>query len=135
MHRASDDIADAGADLVLIGNGGPHFLAGFRDRTGYQGALYTDPSRRTFRALDLRHGVRSSMNLRSARRAVSALADGFRQGRTQGDPWQQGGVFVVDTAGEVVFSYRSEYAGDHPDVADILAAARETRSPAGDLGT
>lgn len=123
LHRASHDIERQSADLVIIGNGSAHFIAGFRDRAGYLGTIYTDPSRRTYRALDLRHGVRTSFNLKSTRRAVTALASGFRQVGTQGDPWQQGGVFVVDTAGEIVYRYRSDSAGDHPDVREIVVAA------------
>jgi hypothetical protein len=41
----------------------------------------------------------------------------------QGDPWQQGGVFVIDATGRIRYSYVSRYAGDHPDpvpVVDIL---------------
>ena len=44
LHRERESIRRAGAELVVIGNGAPHFIAGFREITGYDGPLYTDPS-------------------------------------------------------------------------------------------
>lgn len=124
LHRARAQIEEAGADLIVIGNGTPNFIAGFRERTGFDGTVYTDPERNAYRALRLRRSVRSSVNLRTLSRAVSAYRKGNRQTRTQGDPWQLGGVFVVATSGALVYEQRSEYAGDHPLVEEIIEAAR-----------
>ncbi len=122
MHRERDRIEAAGADLILIGNGTPNFIEGFRERSGYQGPIYTDPERVAYRALDLRRGGMSGA-LKTAARAVKAYRAGFRQIKTQGDGRQLGGVFVVTPAGEMVYQYRSDYAGDHPPIDDIVAAA------------
>lgn len=40
----------------------------------------------------------------------------------QGDAFQNGGVLVVRPGGEVAYRYISEVSGDHPPVADVLAA-------------
>jgi hypothetical protein len=40
----------------------------------------------------------------------------------QGDAWQLGGVLVVRKGGEVAYRHLSAEAGDHPPVADVLAA-------------
>ncbi|MEM9491694.1 MAG: peroxiredoxin-like family protein, partial [Myxococcota bacterium] len=111
LHRAKRDIEQTGARLIVIGNGQASFIAGFRERTEYDGLLYTDPSRRAYKALGLRRGLKT-LKLRSAARAVGAFRKGFRQVGVQGDAMQQGGVFVVDTEGRSVFQYRSSYAGD-----------------------
>lgn len=124
MHHAQPELEAVGVDLVVIGNGGPSFIEGFREKSGYDGPLYTDPSRRTYRALGFRRGVSLAFNLQSARLALEAFREGHRQGITRGDNWQQGGVLVVDTAGEVAYAYVAERAGDHPATAEILAAAR-----------
>ena len=124
LHRASSKIAEAGGRLVVVGNGTPSFIEGFRDKSGFDGPVYTDPGRRTYEALRLRRDVRSALNLRSVRRALDAYRKGFRQTGTHGDAWQQGGVFVLDAHGEIVFRYASEYAGDHPAVETVLAALR-----------
>lgn len=122
LHRREDEIEAAGARLVVIGNGAASFIEGFRDKIGYTGEVYTDPKRSVYRALELRRSVRSTFSLRGVKNAVTAYRDGHRQTRTQGDPFQQGGVFVIDTAGAIHFQYRSEFAGDHPAVQDVIAA-------------
>ena len=125
LHRASSRLEDAGGRLVIIGNGTPSFIEGFREKSGFQGPVYTDPSRRTYEALRLRRDIGSSLNLRSARRAFQAYRKGFRQSRTEGDAWQQGGVFVISGQGNIVFRYASEYAGDHPPVEPLVEALRQ----------
>lgn len=109
-------------ELIVIGNGAPNFIEGFRERSGFTGPIYTDPELRSYEALELRRDLRATLSLRVVKRAVSAYRKGNRQVSTQGDALQQGGVFVINTEGELLYTYRSEFAGDHPDVADILRA-------------
>lgn len=54
--------------------------------------------------------------------AARAAKSGLSQGRTEGDPWQQGGAYVILPDGRVVFSQISEVAGDHFDPEAALAA-------------
>jgi hypothetical protein len=42
----------------------------------------------------------------------------------QGDPWQQGGAFVLDTAGAIRFTHVSQRAGDHAPPEALLEALR-----------
>jgi hypothetical protein len=122
LHRESKRLESVGARLVVVGNGKPWFIAGFRDKSGYGGEVYTDPTLRSYQALRLRRGVGSSLSTRSFGKAIEAYRQGFRQTRTRGDAWQQGGVFVISAEGELVFSYASEHAGDHPPVSAIVQA-------------
>ena len=122
LHHMEDTIHAQGGDLVIIGNGLPSFIAGFREKSGFEGPLYTDPGRQVYKALELRKGLGSSLNLRSVRRAMSAYRRGFRQTRTRGDAMQQGGVFVISSNGQSTYEYRAEYAGDHPRREELLAA-------------
>ena len=55
---------------------------------------------------------------------VRAVKAGFRQRKTMGDPWQQGGALVVRKGGEVAFAYSSDNPGDHVPIPDVLAALR-----------
>ena len=55
-------------------------------------------------------------------KGVRAFASGFRQGARQGDPVQQGGTFVLGPGDAVRFEWRDRYAGDHPDLRDVVAA-------------
>jgi len=124
LHHVKDDILRAGAQLHVIGNGAPMFMAGFRAETGYDGPLYTDPSLAVYRAADLRRGIATLLRPAVAAHAVRAWRGGFRQARTQGDALQQGGVLIVSTAGELRWRYISRTAGDHPATDDVLARLR-----------
>ncbi len=122
LHRVTDRIHAAGAELHVIGNGAPMFIAGFRETTSFPGPIYTDPSRAVYDAAELVHGFTSTFSPRAAINAMRALKGGFRQGRTQGDPNQQGGVLVIAPPDKIRFHYISKTAGDHPDVERVLAA-------------
>ena len=122
LHRHQQAFLERDTELIVIGNGSRNFMAGFREHTGYSGALYTDPSLDTYRALALKRTVTSSLNPKSLGRAVAAFGRGFRQKGIQGDPWQQGGVFVIAPGGHIRFSFRARYAGDLLDVSTLLRA-------------
>ena len=124
LHHRVEDFRAAGAGLIVIGNGSPSFIAGFRDETGWRGPLYVDPSLALYAAAGMKRGVMSTFNLRSAARSVGTLRRGFRQGKMQGDPWQQGGVLVVARDGRVIWSHASGGPGDNAQADAILAALR-----------
>lgn len=111
-----------GARLVVVGNGQPGFIQGFREKAKFDGELYTDPTLSSYRAMKLRRTLRSTLTLGTVRSAYRAYKQGFRQTGVRGDAWQQGGVFVVAKSGELAFSYASEHAGDHPPLRAIEEA-------------
>jgi len=124
VHRANSDLVDAGARVSIIGSGAPRFISDFREVTEYTGAIYTDPSRESFRALALVRGVRATFNLKSARQALRTLSNGYRQGRTRGDPWQQGGVLVIAPPSDILMVGRSLFAGDHIAMSEVVDLLR-----------
>ena len=124
LHEHEADIRAAGAELYVIGNGAPNFIAGFRDTTGFTGTMLTDPSLAVYRAAELRRGLRTFVSLGAAARTVGALSRGFRQGRTQGDNLQQGGVLVVARDGRVLWQHVSESPGDNADPDQIVRVLR-----------
>lgn len=124
LHREVDRIHNAGAEMIVIGNGSPSFIEGFREQTGYRGPLYTDPSLGVYRAAELKRGVTNTLNPLGAIGFVKALARGHKQGWTQGDPWQQGGVLVIAATGEVKWQHASGRPGDNASAADIIGALR-----------
>ena len=124
LHREMAAIHDAGAELYVIGNGSPSFIAGFREETRWDGPIYTDPSLAVYNAAQLKRGVASTLNPRAFGSAVGALFRGRRQGRTQGDAWQQGGTLVIGTDGIVKWHHVSGRPDDMASAAKILAALR-----------
>ena len=122
LHHSRNDITGAGGTLIVVGNGSPSFIAGFRDETGYDGPLYTDPSLAVYRVLELRRGWAATFDPRALGNAARALRAGFRQGRVQGDATQQGGVIVVGTDGRLRYRHADRWPGDQAPVADVIAA-------------
>jgi hypothetical protein len=122
LHRDIVKIRGAGAELYVIGNGTPNFIAGFREQTKYDGPLYTDPSLDVYKAAELKRGVTKTLNPRAAFSTLRALKNRVRQGLTQGDAWQQGGVLVVATDATVKWQHANEHPGDNAPVESIVRA-------------
>ena len=97
----------------------------FQALQGFGATTWVDKRRRTYRHLGFKRGPGSTLlSLATMRHALRAWRKGFRQGATQGDPWQQGGVLVVRPGGEAVLCFVSEEAGDLAPTAEVMAAAR-----------
>lgn len=121
LHRDIDKLEATGAKLFVIGNGAPHFIAGFREQTGWQGPLYTDPSLKAYEAAQLERGVGRTLNPLGLVGGIKAFAAGHRQGSVQGDAWQQGGVLVVAPGGEIRWQHVSRRPGDLATTEEIVA--------------
>jgi hypothetical protein len=114
--------------LMVIGCGTPEQAAKFRsDPTlGPLPAsipVYTDPLRRSYLALRFRRGILSTFNLP----ALQRILDSYRRGERHRwdmippDAFQQGGIALVERdTGALCMLYRSQYAGDTPDVDSLL---------------
>ena len=110
------------AQLVVIGNGPEHFITPFREATGYKGPLFTDPALKTYKILNFKKGLTSVIGLNPLKAGIRALSTGFLQKGIQGPPLQQGGVLVVGPGNIVHYLYRSQKAGDHPSIEELLQA-------------
>ncbi len=122
MRDALPEIRRRGAELIIVGNGRPEHAIDFRESEHVESPLYVDPELHAYAAAGLKRGLRSSLSVGVVLRGVRALREGQRQGATMGDPWQQGGVFIIRPGNRVDFSYISEEAGDHPSAEAIIAA-------------
>lgn len=122
LRDAYPRIQEKGAELVVVGSGKPEHAKDFAEERDLPFVLLTDPRRESYRAADLRRGMKSTFHLGTLKNAARALASGQRQGVTRGDPWQQGGAFVIAPGGEVLLEQRSEQAGDHVDPDDLVEA-------------
>ena len=129
MRDALSDIRRSGAELVIVGNGRPEHAVDFRDTERIKCPLYVDPELRAYAAAGLKRGLRSSITPGVIVRGIRAFREGKRQGAVEGDPWQQGGVFVIRPGNVVDFAYVSEEAGDHPAPAVVIAALDQVTRP------
>lgn len=117
-----DEIEKKGAKLAFVGSGSPAQAKNFAEHLKVPASvsLFTDPTLESFRAAGLRRSMFRTLGLQSLRNFFRARKKGFKQGRVQGDPWQQGGSLVVDTSGHVRYRFVSNAPGDHPPPATLL---------------
>ena len=130
LARFSPRFATAGARVCVVGNGNVTQAARFAAERKLPFALYTDPSLSTYAAAGLKRGV-TLMGAATLRTAREAMRNGHHQSATEGDPWQQGGAFLILPDGRVPFSRISEVAGDHFDPEDALAVLNRVARPPG----
>jgi len=84
-----------------------------------------DERREAYAVADLRRmSLLSLLRPKMLREALRARKEGFRQTKTQGDPWQLGGTMVVAPGDRVVYAYRNAGPEDEAPLDDVLAAAR-----------
>jgi len=125
LREKIDEIRSRGAELVIIGNGDSSFAAAFREDFQLDCPLLVDPELRAYRAAGLRRGRVEVLSPRLPLNALRALRSCSRPTGVQGDPWQLGGVFVIQSGGDLAYRYLSREAGDHPPVDEILSALEE----------
>ena len=120
LRDAMEELRKRGAEPIVIGNGPVEFAAQFKKDIGFEAELYTDPSRETYRAAELKRGLVSAASLGTITKGIKALAEGHMQTRTRGDALQLGGVLIVDRDGRLLYRQASQYAGDHPPMDELL---------------
>lgn len=107
-----------------MGVGTPEQARAFRVLSGFAGPMIVDTDRRTHAALELRRAsLFSLLRPRMFRAALAARREGFRQGRTQGDPWQLGGTAVVAPGDRLLYLHRDAGPEDEAPLDDVIAAA------------
>src|SRR5207248_7245641 len=125
LRPHAEELARAGGKLAVVGNGWPAAAKSWAEHVGFPPSVMvlTDPSRKAYDLAGMkRSAVLTLFNPLAFARWVRARLHGFRQGRTAGDAWQQGGALVVQPGGKVTWRYVSLGPGDHPTPAHLLAA-------------
>jgi hypothetical protein len=107
----------------MIGSGWPAMAKAFAEHTGFAPSVHmlTDPQREAYNAAGLKRSLFATLGLKGLLNFIRANKKGFRQGRTKGDPWQQGGSLIVKPGGKVIWKYVSEAPGDHVSPEELLA--------------
>ena len=108
--------------MIVIGNGAVPFLDEFASSYPSSIRFLTDPKRMAYRALSLKRGMGGARALGMLSSGLRAYRAGHRQAKVQGDPMQQGGVFVITPTEEIIYAQRSETGGDHADLSGVIGA-------------
>jgi hypothetical protein len=124
LRQRESELQAMGARLVFVGSGAPHMAAAFAKEHAGPFTVLSDVARKTFQAAGMKRGLVSTLRLRLLFNAARAMRAGFRQGKVQGDPWQQGGVLVFDRGGALVYQQLDAVGGDALDLDAVVAAVR-----------
>ena len=122
LAQNADRFRNKHTDLIVIGSGEPEHFEAFREQTGYDGLLFTDPLLNAFSILGFTNSIMGFMSIKSVFKAASALKKGHRQGSIQGNTMQLGGAVIVDVSGIVKYFYAGSKAGDHPAIDEMISA-------------
>ncbi len=126
MNRDRQRFADAGAPLVVIGQGSPTSAAAFRERLDLDLDLLVDTDRRAYGAAGTKVGKLSELlGPRVLARALGRMRESrVFQGALDGHPAQLGGMMLVTPGGEVPWVHLSDDASDYPPNRAVLEAVR-----------
>jgi hypothetical protein len=96
--------------------------------SGWSGPIVVDHDGTAYAAASLRRiGILALLRPGMWIAAMRAKKEGFRQSKTQGDPWQLGGTLVVAPGDRVLFAYRNANSDEEAPLDDVLAALRAPR--------
>jgi hypothetical protein len=121
------ELAVLDVDVIVVGSGTPDQLAGFVEREGLA-SCFTDPTLAAYRAAGFVRSAWSTYGPRAVFQLARAYLRGFRNGRVQGDPIQQGGTLYVARGGELCFYDRAHHTGDHAELGDVVDIALGRRA-------
>jgi len=122
LRRSRKSFEKAKAQIVLVGMGTPAESAEFAARYDVPFPIVADPEKKLYRKFGLKQmSTLGFLSPSVALKGVAAIVGGHGIGLPQGDVRQLPGVFVIDTAGEIIFSHFSKNPADHPDAKTILA--------------
>ena len=115
-----------GMRVIVLGNGNPTDAASFQSKhPSFE--VFTDPSRRVYRLLGMKHTVFGTIGPEATRHLLRAWRSGFRFSGVRGDAWQQGGVALF-VAGRVEYVERLATAGQKLDLQRLVRAAQRWSS-------
>ncbi len=121
LEQHKDEIRAAGLKIVAVGIGEPEHAADFCGKLAPGATCLVNKTTAVHFTYGLkRGGLGQLLNPKLYAASARATRAGFKQGKATGDIAMLGGIFVVDQQGLIRYAYASGYAGDYPEIADIL---------------
>lgn len=122
MRAHIDDLARLRIRVLLIAFSEEAWAQEWLRRNDVPFPLLLDPKRYVYEAYGLERSRLRTWSPRTVWYYMRRLAAGARLQRAQGDPYQLGGDFLVDTRGVVRLVHRSADPSDRPRVELIFEA-------------
>jgi peroxiredoxin len=119
-------ILASGAQVLIVGNGSVEQAKRFftSKKLPREGVLVvTDPERESYKSAGFERGYgRTFLHPGASKAYGAARAQGHRISGLFGDLTQLGGLLVVRPPAALVYFHKSRFAGDHPEMRDVVAA-------------
>jgi hypothetical protein len=128
LHRARQEVEDAGASVVFVGQLTPRHAAHFRRRYEIDPPVLADKERVSYRAIGAK--VATMGELLGPQSVTSGLLKTVgsrgkvRQGKVIGHPAQLGGAALILPDGSIPWSHLSENPSDNASPEEITEAVR-----------
>ncbi len=130
MRRDWERFRSAGLGIAVITLGTPARVAAFAQEWALPFPLLADPRRQAYAAYGLgKLSFRREASITSAVRAANAALRYGGAREAEQDMLQLGGVFVVDTAGIIRYTFRAERAAEFPSSDELLGVAAQLGDP------
>lgn len=107
-----------GVSIVAIGNGTPLMAQDFVEQFNIPFPLFTDDKRVSYKFMNFHYGL--GIGLSTLKAGFGATKKGFKQGKTQGNVWQQGGEALFAKGGRLLWRNANKNAEEHATTAEIL---------------
>ena len=121
LHNARKQFEEKGFQVVLVGLGTAEQALKFKEEFSLSFPIICDPRKELYGQFGLgRGGVSSVASLSVLLRGMRSMSRGYTPGIPQGDVMQMPGVFLINTEGNILFTYYSKDASDHPPIETLL---------------
>jgi peroxiredoxin len=120
---------EAEVRLGVVGCAPFKFIKGFKEKTGFGYDLYSDSDRTVYQALGLKTTLSSqgagSIHVKSSslKGTLSSTWQALKGLKKQGDFSQQGGSFIIDPDGKILYSHLDQGTLDHVPINELLEKA------------
>ena len=109
---------DMGVNIVAIGNGTMLMAEDFVEQFNIAFPIYTDTARQTYKLMNMNYGL--GIGLGTIKAGLAITRGGTRQGKTQGDIWQQGGEALFAKGGKLLWHHANTNAEEHTTPSELL---------------
>jgi len=134
-----EQLVDAGANVVVVGQGEPERAAWYKEKYGVPCPILCDRDERIYRAYGLLE-CSPWLLLGNPKPGPKYFEDVIHEHRAKGrrvadNPFLLPGEFVVDTLGRFILTYRYQYCDNYPDLQTLVDSIHEAAAgESGQLG-
>lgn len=133
LREELDGYLEAGANVVIIGQGVPEQAAAYSQQEQLDVPILTDADRSVYRAYGLLEATMPQLLFDAPQWLWSnsaETADRFTTARRErgrplvNSPWQLPGEFVIDPNGTIIYAYRYQHCENYPEPLTLMTAIK-----------